>query len=30
MTIRRLEALRQYAASPEYQRLQTLVNQTGE
>ena len=27
MTVRRLEALRQYAASPEYQRLQALMNQ---
>jgi Zn-dependent protease with chaperone function len=27
MTVRRLEALRQYAASPEYQRLQAQVNQ---
>jgi Zn-dependent protease with chaperone function len=26
MTIRRLDALRQYAASPEYQRLQAQVN----
>ena len=26
MTVRRLEALRQYAASPEYQRLQAQVN----
>ena len=30
MIVHRLEALRQYAASPEYLRLQALVNRTGE
>jgi hypothetical protein len=27
MTIRRLDALRRYAGSPEYQRLQAQINQ---